>query len=552
AFATCVKYKLKTIQATAPKEPTHTPAEVRCQTLCDKVGECLSGEGGDGCMARCKDRKNARLFKMYEACGTKECSEYEGCMLGRLGVAASKIPCADACRHELSCAPPGTARDLMAVARCAKKCSRDAKELDAVNSCAVKGCGQAFNACVAEKSGRLAEIKKAKGNCEGLCAKAGECRRASGGKGCVRRCLEGGPSSLEYRVREGCGSQACGEAYDKCLLAGLQMRAADVRCVPACRWDLSCERGNQSGNLEMLQACVKGCKHTDADLELRPYCEPMGCGSGFSTCMDKKRAEAAAAAVKPKGPAIDTPDTKRCKTLCARADTCDAGTGGNACVTRCGDAKASTMEFAAREKCGGKTCGAYGDCVIENMGLTKAGARCVTSCTKQLGCASPGPVLPGAVVGCANECKVSDADVRAAASCAKEACGAAYDTCVKNRSVTKKLSPAEQRCDRLCSQAERCTPGTGGQKCIDRCLEGTEESETEFRVRDKCAKNDCKGYDKCMMDEILGGDGSMAEPSRRPVLALNQCIEPPALLADADVREFLLATFGESFLLVLI
>jgi len=416
-----------------------------------------------------------------------------------MGVPKKYLPCAEACRHELTCAPPGTPRDITAIASCTKRCDKSEKELSAIKGCIVKGCGRNFTACVAEKTGRLAEIKKVKADCETVCAKAGSCRKGAGGAGCVKRCLEGGTGSTEYRAREACAAKACGKAYDQCLLSELKVAPADERCLAACRWDLGCERGNQSGDLAQLQQCLKGCKYTDEDLAMRRYCEPMGCGSGFEACMKKRRA---AAQTRPK---VDTPEITRCKSLCAQADKCQAGSGGTACVDRCLDTKRSKAEFTAREKCNGRTCSAYGDCVLVNLKLTKAGSRCVPLCSKQLECSGGGPPLPGAIVACANSCKATDDEVRAASACANEACGAPLGACMKKATAAKVLTPAEQRCTTLCSQAERCTPGTGGQKCVDRCLDGGGESKTEFDIREKCAKNDCKGYDECMMNEILGG-----------------------------------------------
>ena len=283
----------------APATVRLSPAEQRCKASCARAVACGSLPDAAACEKRCLQRDASREFGARHRCAQVACGGYDACLVGKLGVSGKRLACVPACRHELRCRPPGAARGLEALAACARKCTLSQKEIAAVVTCAPEGCGAPYNRCVLKTSGKQVELDASRKRCEALCVKAGECTRGAGGDGCVARCVAGGDGAREFKVREGCQSEAC-PRYETCLLTGMGVPAKARRCLDACRWDLQCARDPKPGDLVALAGCLKSCQYTDRELEARSDCEAEGCGSRFDACVKRRLAAPAPPAPPPK------------------------------------------------------------------------------------------------------------------------------------------------------------------------------------------------------------------------------------------------------------
>ncbi len=302
-YQTCIDFKRKAAIAKAAPPPQKDPVMERCTAICTHLEQCAPGAGGKPCIERCQsDKASQAEFKAREGCGSTSCDEYHACVVSRAGVSKAKAACADACHHEINCRPPGEARDFAALLACSKTCNKDKKALDAWATCEARGCGGPFERCLAEKSGQLAAVKGIADQCTQWCETSTKCG-AKGNDGCVKRCVESKGQSAEFKARSSCASKAC-DQYDSCMLDSMGVSSEARRCVESCRWDLKCERGDQSSDFGRLAQCAATCKLSDFELTIRSDCQIMNCGTGFRECVDRRLREAATS---PSAPSSPTP-----------------------------------------------------------------------------------------------------------------------------------------------------------------------------------------------------------------------------------------------------
>ncbi len=309
-FEACVSFKRKEAQSRVAVASAPPVVADKCVAFCDKAQSCSQDDGGDACLARCRDKVHAAEFKAREACAASSCGAFDVCVAGKMGLPKQKLACVNACRHQTDCKPPGEPRSFPLVFACAKACAWSSQDLTAMDGCEARGCGASFERCMAEKTGKIAEGKSVKDQCVASCDASSKCTKGAGGEPCVKRCLESGGESPEFRARAACQAKSC-DQYDACMLDTLSVKEEGRRCLDSCRWDLSCERGNQSHDYTRLARCVNECRISDIELSARSDCQPIGCGSGFRDCVQKRLSEAGAKAPGSAAPAPSTPPVPR-------------------------------------------------------------------------------------------------------------------------------------------------------------------------------------------------------------------------------------------------
>ncbi|MBT9559354.1 MAG: hypothetical protein IV100_25195 [Myxococcales bacterium] len=309
-FEACVSFKRKEAQSRVAVAQAPPVVADKCIAICEKAQSCSQDDGGDACLARCRDKAHAAEFKAREACASTSCGEFDVCIAGRMGLPKPKLACVNACRHQTDCKPPGEPRSFPLVLACAKSCTWSPQDLTAMDACEARGCGASFERCMAEKTGKIAAGKSVKDQCVASCDASAKCTKGAGGDACVKRCLEVGGESPEFRARVTCQATSC-DQYDACMLDALSVKVEARRCLDSCRWDLSCERGNQSHDFSRLAQCVSECRMSDIELSARSDCQPIGCGSGFRECVQKRLSEAGAKAPGAPAPAPAAPPVPR-------------------------------------------------------------------------------------------------------------------------------------------------------------------------------------------------------------------------------------------------
>ncbi len=511
AFEACMRFERKKLAQAkeAEESPRDEQREKRteaCRAACAHMRECAAELAEEGCVERCVAGKGDRRTRAVLRCAEETCEDYAECALRAMGVARKQVDrCGAACLHEVSCRPPGKEHGLEAVVQCTRRCDYEEAERRAIEECAPRGCGRAFQRCVLERTGKLAERKALVSQCEALCKRQDACE-AGTGRACVRRCVEAGGKGEEVAARQACaGAEGC-DAWSSCLLEHVGIRGRYLKFVPACRFELRCAaRGTRGGDLLALRKCTRTARWSDEELDDREYCQvAYQCGSGFAACMEERAKKRAARRREAQAEGAAREARKRCETLCRRALECEDPTAGDqaACEARCTDPE-NAREFEARQRCGSRTCGEYTACVLGELGLAPGDRRCVARCAKEA--SGKGAVDPFVVVACATRCADDEAHVRAARRCVAVACGAAYDACIRKEIAAPTRSPAEKACMALCEQVERCTPGLGGAKCVSRCL--SPEGRDEFAARRACrTQTECAAYDACMMRQLEGAE----------------------------------------------
>jgi len=287
AYDLCMKHKLNPPEAEKPvvAAPTMSKQEKRCHEVCEKSEACVPASGGKACVDRCLRNRSIREFRARHTCRSKRCDQYESCILRAMDVPSVSTSCTRACRHDLNCRPPGEARDLSALNKCARKCPFDRKEMNAINDCAPIGCGPQFQKCFLKKSGKLAGLKKVKTICESLCKKADQCDSGYGGNACVQACGDAEAKSKEFAARKYCQRKSCTD-YGQCTLNRMGIIAGTKhRCYGICRFESQCDRAKRRGDLTVISNCLKQCSLSDDALAVREDCQVEGCGSMYRACI---------------------------------------------------------------------------------------------------------------------------------------------------------------------------------------------------------------------------------------------------------------------------
>ena len=500
-------------QPVAPK-PAPKPvvkiskAERRCIAICEKASECASNAGGDKCVPRClKDRSARKEFKLREACSSKSCGKYDTCIFGRLKVKGYALDCVPACRHDLSCKRQGWGSDVMAVAACAKRCTKSPNELKAISACEATGCTTAYETCVrfklraieAKAKPAAPKVDPKEARCVSLCKKAEECTVDSGGDSCLKRC-DSRAGKKEFSARQSCQAKSCDE-YDHCMLRKLGVGKSNVtRCLGACQHELACRPPGEARGLKELVTCTKGCKYDTRELSAISECKDKGCGANFSKCVLAK------SGVAEKREAVKA----TCEELCRKQDECVKGTGDK-CIARCAAAGGKSDEIKARKTCGNTdSCDAYADCLYRNAGGKQINSKYVRTCNWDLSCARGGSQVGNvkALVQCTRKAKYDDIELTVRDDCEAMGCGSGFKRCLGSKlklaiaaaRAPKGPTKEEKRCKSLCDQAEKCLPGSVGEACVQRCLDP--KTKNEFAAREKCKGSTCTKYFECVLTEL--------------------------------------------------
>jgi|GEM_PF-5816162 len=422
--------------APLPKPPTVDPRLERCRQLCVKAKMCGDGPADELCQSRCLNDASARReFKARDRCGRRPCRSYGNCVYKALGVPQSRLACVAACRKDAECKRvKGKSSSMASVVRCAKRCRYSTQKLSAIKACAGAGCGMAYNICIEHKLNPKVEkipvvevpkFSKKEQACQTLCEKAESCVHTSGGDTCVERCVKN-RGIAEFRARAACSKKRC-DQYEICVVRRLGLGGAALGCVRACRHTLTCERSTGvKRDLRALMACSRKCDFSSKEIKAIEACDPLGsvgCGPQFRKCFMKKS-----------GKEVELNRlTKTCESLCKKADQCQSGHGGDACMQACQEKQASSREFQARKQCKAKSCGDYPNCLLKRMGVVDGTAhRCHNVCRFELQCdrlKRPGDL--DSLAACTKRCTYSDKSLSVREDCQVEGCGSMYKACVK-------------------------------------------------------------------------------------------------------------------------